>query len=321
MDALCASLAEVICAAARRRRRAALSRSAARACSPIRRRTFAVADGAPRPRLRLPQRAHRPRAASGAVKSHRRGADRRGAQPFRAAVRQPAARHHPADRRGRAGVRRQAQQPASAVRGPVADHARPGHHRRARRRAARRREARASRCATSRSAIPEMTIEDGYAIQRAWVQLKLAEGRVVKGHKIGLTSRAMQQAVADHRARLRAAARRHVLRRRAATFRSSRFIAPRVEVELAFILGRPLQGAGRDARSTCSRRPSYVTPAIEIIDARIEQFDRETKAPRKVFDTIADFAANAGIVARRPAGAAATTSTCAGSARCSTRTA
>jgi 2-oxo-hept-3-ene-1,7-dioate hydratase len=40
----------------------------------------------------------------------------------------------------------------------------------------------------------------------------------------------------------------------------------------------------------------YVVPAIEIIDARIEQFDRETKAMRKVFDTISDFAANAGIV-------------------------
>ena len=40
----------------------------------------------------------------------------------------------------------------------------------------------------------------------------------------------------------------------------------------------------------------YVTPAIEIIDARIEQFDRDTKAPRKVFDTIADFAASAGVI-------------------------
>ncbi len=39
----------------------------------------------------------------------------------------------------------------------------------------------------------------------------------------------------------------------------------------------------------------YVTPAIEIIDARIEQFDRYTKAPRKVFDTISDNAASAGI--------------------------
>ena len=40
----------------------------------------------------------------------------------------------------------------------------------------------------------------------------------------------------------------------------------------------------------------YVTPAIEIIDARIEQFDRHTKVMRKVFDTISDNAANAGIV-------------------------
>ena len=39
-----------------------------------------------------------------------------------------------------------------------------------------------------------MTIEDGYAISREWVKTKIAEGRVVKGHKIGLTSRAMQQA-------------------------------------------------------------------------------------------------------------------------------
>ena len=39
---------------------------------------------------------------------------------------------------------------------------------------------------------PDMTIEDGYAVSRAWVKRKLAEGRTVKGHKIGLTSRAMQ---------------------------------------------------------------------------------------------------------------------------------
>jgi 2-oxo-hept-3-ene-1,7-dioate hydratase len=44
------------------------------------------------------------------------------------------------------------------------------------------------------------------------------------------------------------------------------------------------------------RATDYVTPALEIIDARIEQFDRDTRAPRKVYDTIADFAANAGIV-------------------------
>src|SRR5215469_11194193 len=36
---------------------------------------------------------------------------------------------------------------------------------------------------------PEMTIEDGYAISRAWVKTKINEGDVVKGRKIGLTSR------------------------------------------------------------------------------------------------------------------------------------
>ena len=65
----------------------------------------------------------------------------------------------------------------------------------------------------------------------------------------------------------------------------------------------------------------YVTPAIEIIDARIEQFDRETKAPRKVFDTISDFAANAGIVLGGRRVSSPPRSTCAGSARCCTRTA
>ena len=40
---------------------------------------------------------------------------------------------------------------------------------------------------------PAMTVEDGYAIQRAWVALELADGRRIKGRKIGLTSRAMQQ--------------------------------------------------------------------------------------------------------------------------------
>lgn len=41
---------------------------------------------------------------------------------------------------------------------------------------------------------------------------------------------------------------------------------------------------------------AYVVPALEIIDARIEQYDRESRAPRKVFDTIADFVANARVV-------------------------
>src|SRR6187399_655449 len=141
---------------------------------------------------------------------------------------------------------------------------------------------------------PEMTIEDGYAIQRAWLQLRLAEGRVVKGRKIGLTSRAMQQASQitepDYAPLLD-----DMFFDAGGDLPVDRFIAPRVEVELAFILGRSLKGPGVTLADVLAAT-ELVTPAVEIIDARIEQFDRDTKAPRKVFDTIADFAANAGIV-------------------------
>jgi 2-oxo-hept-3-ene-1,7-dioate hydratase len=68
-----------------------------------------------------------------------------------------------------------------------------------------------------------------------------------------------------------------------------------VEVELAFLLSRPLRGPGVTVFDVL-RATEYVTPALEIIDARIEQVGRDTKQPRKVFDTIADFAANAGVV-------------------------
>jgi 2-keto-4-pentenoate hydratase len=40
---------------------------------------------------------------------------------------------------------------------------------------------------------PAITIEDAYAIQRRWVELRISAGRILKGHKIGLTSRAMQR--------------------------------------------------------------------------------------------------------------------------------
>lgn len=141
---------------------------------------------------------------------------------------------------------------------------------------------------------PQMTIEDGYAIQREWVKLELAAGRTIKGRKIGLTSRAMQlssQITEPDYAPLMD----DMFFEAGGDIPIDRFIAPRVEVELAFILGKPLKGPGVTLFDVLAAS-EYVTPAIEIIDARIEQFDRETRAPRKVFDTISDFAANAGIV-------------------------
>lgn len=141
---------------------------------------------------------------------------------------------------------------------------------------------------------PGMTIEDGYAIQRAWVALELADGRTIRGRKIGLTSRAMQQASQIDEPDF-APLMDDMFFEPNAPIPIDRFIAPRVEVELAFILARPLVGPGVTLADVLAAT-DHVRPAIEIIDARIEQFDRDTKAMRKVYDTISDFAANAGIV-------------------------
>ncbi|MGH8278868.1 MAG: 2-oxo-hept-4-ene-1,7-dioate hydratase [Gammaproteobacteria bacterium] len=143
-------------------------------------------------------------------------------------------------------------------------------------------------------AYPEMTIEDGYAIQHEWVKLKLAEGAVIKGRKIGLTSRAMQrssQVDEPDYAPLLDTFFFEVGR----PLPIERFIKPRVEVELAFILSKDLAGPGVSVFDVLDAT-AYVTPALEIIDARIEQYDRDSHAPRKVFDTISDFAACAGVV-------------------------
>ena len=141
---------------------------------------------------------------------------------------------------------------------------------------------------------PGMSIEDGYAVQRAWVALELADGRTVRGRKIGLTSRAMQQSSQIDEPDF-APLMDDMFFANGGDIPIGRFIAPRIEVELAFILGKPLRGPGVTLFDVLSAT-EWVSPAIEIIDARIEQFDRDTKAPRKVFDTISDFAANAGIV-------------------------
>ncbi len=141
---------------------------------------------------------------------------------------------------------------------------------------------------------PAMEIADSYAIQREWMKIKRAEGRRVIGHKIGLTSRAMQIASQitepDYGTLLD-----DMLLRDGSDVEAARFIVPRFEVELAFILARPLKGPGVTLFEVLNAT-DYVVPALELIDARIEQFDRVTKAPRKVLDTIADNAANAAIV-------------------------
>ena len=143
-------------------------------------------------------------------------------------------------------------------------------------------------------AYPAITMDDAYAIQSAWVAQKVAAGRAIKGRKIGLTSRAMQASSQidepDYGVLLD-----DMFFPDGSDIPLARFIVPRVEVELAFILGKRLAGPACTLFDVLAAT-DYVTPAIEIIDARLHNIDPETKVPRKVFDTIADNAANCGIV-------------------------
>jgi len=141
---------------------------------------------------------------------------------------------------------------------------------------------------------PQMTVEDAYAVQRALVGLKVADGRVAKGRKIGLTSKVMQRAVSidepDYGAIFD-----DMFIEDGGHVPPGRFIRPRIEVELAFILGETLRGPGVTLFDVL-RATEFVTPALEILDARVQMSDPDTGHLRTIVDTIADNAANAGLV-------------------------
>ena len=141
---------------------------------------------------------------------------------------------------------------------------------------------------------PQIGMDDAYAVQNEIYRQKLAGGRKVIGWKIGLTSKAMQYALNidipdsgilfDDMAFDSGAA-----------VPAGRYIQPRIEAEIAFVMKSSLGGA-RITRDDVLAATGYVAPSIEILDTRIERRDAATGKSRTVFDTISDNAANAGIV-------------------------
>ncbi len=141
---------------------------------------------------------------------------------------------------------------------------------------------------------PGMTMDDAYAVQSAWVKKKIADGRKVIGWKIGLTSKAMQYAlnidIPDSGVLFD-----DMMFEDGATVPGDRFIQPRIEAEIAFVMKAPLKGPNVSVFDVLNAT-DYVTPALEILDTRIIRQDPETKKARTIVDTISDNAANAGIV-------------------------
>ena len=134
---------------------------------------------------------------------------------------------------------------------------------------------------------PNIEVADAYRIQALWAETRITRGARMVGHKIGLTSRAMQMAskmtepdygqIFDD-----------AMYNDGARIPADRFIKPRLEVELAFIMGEDLSGPGVRLYDVL-RATEMVVPAVEIIDYR-------TEVPRMITDTIADNAAFAAIV-------------------------
>jgi 2-oxo-hept-3-ene-1,7-dioate hydratase len=131
---------------------------------------------------------------------------------------------------------------------------------------------------------PEITIEDAYAIQSLVNEAKIAAGAKLRGHKVGLTSKAMQQSSQIGR-RLRRAVEGHILQRQChSEARRLHRAARRMELGSSSASGsRPAWGC-----STCGTT-EWVVPSIEVIDARVQN-------PRKIFDTVADNGAAAAVV-------------------------
>ena len=143
-------------------------------------------------------------------------------------------------------------------------------------------------------AYPDIGMDDAYAIQKQVVAAKVDAGDPVIGWKIGLTSRAMQMAlnidIPDSGVLTRS-----MLFETGATIPAGHFIEPRIEAEIAFVMKSELGGSDV-TRAEVLAATDYVAPALEILDTRILRRDPASGQPRKVFDTIADNAANAGIV-------------------------
>ena len=141
---------------------------------------------------------------------------------------------------------------------------------------------------------PSIEVEDSYAIQSEVTRRKIAQGRRLIGHKVGLTSKAMQAS-----SQIDEPDYGHLLDDMmiadGAKIPHENYCRPRVEIELAFIMGKSLKGPGVGLAEVL-RATEYVVPAIEIVDARLQD-------PRKIFDTVADNGAAAGIaVGGRPVG-------------------
>jgi len=139
-----------------------------------------------------------------------------------------------------------------------------------------------------RESWPDIDVVDAYEIQLLNIRQRLAHGAGVHGHKVGLSSKAMQEMMGVDEPDYG-----HLLSDMTVSssrpVSAGRYCYPRVEVEVGFILGAPLPGEDCTEQDVIDRTEA-VAPAIELIDSRILDWNI------RIGDTIADNASSAGYV-------------------------
>lgn len=135
---------------------------------------------------------------------------------------------------------------------------------------------------------PELTVEDAYLIQEELVKMKLAKGKKIIGPKMGLTSRAKMKQMGVEEP-IYGYIFDYMQVENKGTISMSELIHPKVEAEIAFVMGKDLEGPGITGAQVLAAT-EYVLPALEIIDSRYENF--KFTLP----DVIADNASSARVV-------------------------
>ena len=135
---------------------------------------------------------------------------------------------------------------------------------------------------------PTADIEDAYRISIIVNELKVAAGRIIKGHKIGLTSKAMRSITGAKEPDYGTLFDNWFVNEAGVVPRST-MNRPLVEVELVFVLKAALPGPSVTAADVI-RATDFILPAIEIVDSR-----QKGRGPNSLIDSISD-AASCGLV-------------------------
>ncbi|HEX5379580.1 MAG TPA: fumarylacetoacetate hydrolase family protein [Phenylobacterium sp.] len=136
---------------------------------------------------------------------------------------------------------------------------------------------------------PGIQVEDAYRIQEAFVARRVAAGARIKGYKVGLTSKAMQDMAGSTEPDFSAMT-DDLFIPEDTPIPASRFFDPMIEIEIAFVMKHALEGPGILPMDVI-RATDFVVPAIEIVDFRV------ARAPgMNIIDTVADLAACGGVV-------------------------